>query len=378
MKILAIGTGYSQFVKEPIEYTLLDGDNEIYVTYNEDESSNFRDFYKENGIKLLNLHDKKKILSRIPKLGTVYNLYVAVKAISKAKPFDVIHIHSMNSYVYTYFIIYGIRKYSKRIICTIYGSDILLKTDRELMKFKKIFDKIDSISMASNSLIDKFRGAYGSKYDDKICKLPFGLSNLNYIDESTQRDVRKNILHNQDRTVISIGHNNCIEQQHLKAIEAVGLLPEDVREKIVIILQLTYGNGDKDYIAEVKSSANKLGCEIIVLEDYMNGAEIADMVNAVDIYINSQKSDALSGAMIEYLYANTIVLNPKWLDYNELKEKGCEFIQYGAFEEIPEIIASIIEGKKKINFNKNQSIIAELFHWKKQKDKWRRFIGCDN
>ena len=96
-------------------------------------------------------------------------------------------------------------------------------------------------------------------------------------------------------------------------------LPKDVLDKLTIVLQMTYGNGSREYVKEVKAKAQKLGCDLLIFEDYMDEKEIAVLVKATDYYINSQKSDAMSGAMLEYLYADTIVLNPSWLDYDELK-----------------------------------------------------------
>ena len=43
---------------------------------------------------------------------------------------------------------------------------------------EKFFSKIDVFSMATDNLIDRFKEIYGDKYNNKIRKVPFGLSNL--------------------------------------------------------------------------------------------------------------------------------------------------------------------------------------------------------
>ena len=138
MKILVIGTGSSPFVKEPIQFALANGKNNIYVTYNEQKDIAYLDFYKENNINVINTHDRKNILGRVPKLGVLYNIWIAVRRAVKTGKFNLIHIHSMNNYIMILFSIRVLSKYSNRVICTFYGSDLLLKTDKQLRQSNKI------------------------------------------------------------------------------------------------------------------------------------------------------------------------------------------------------------------------------------------------
>ena len=95
------------------------------------------------------------------------------------------------------------------------------------------------------------------------------------------------------------------------------------------------------------------------------------MVSATDIYINSQQSDAISGAMLEYLYGGAAVINPKWIDYTELKKAGCDFIQYDSFDDIPIIIEQIIAGQISCDFQENYLAVKKISHWDVNKNKWR-------
>ena len=366
-------------MKEPIEKSLLSNNNEIFVTYNLDQSETFLEFYRNNDIKILDLHNKNTLVGKIPKLGVLYNFNRQVKSICQKEKLDLIHIHSVNSYILTSFIVNFLNRYTRRIVCTIYGSDILLKSSYKLKKWQKIFNKIDAISMATNNLIKKFKGVYGTKYDEKIFKLPFGLTNLEAIDAINDQSNCKRILGvNSEKVMISIGHNKCVEQQHLEVMDAFLKLPKDVLDKLTIVLQMTYGNGSREYVKEVKAKAQKLGCDLLIFEDYMDEKEIAVLVKATDYYINSQKSDAMSGAMLEYLYADTIVLNPSWLDYDELKENGCSFISYQSFEEMKDIVKELVEGKISLDISHNYSIIKNMAHWEVNSQKWKKFLYFDS
>lgn len=372
MKVLVIGTGSSPFVKEPIQFALADGENNIYVTYNEQKDKAYLDFYNENNINVINTHDRKNILGRVPKLGVLYNIWIAVRREMKTGKFNLIHIHSMNNYIMLLFIIRVLSKYSDRVICTFYGSDLLRKTDKQLKKMEKFFSKIDVFSMATDNLIDRFKEIYGDKYNNKIRKVPFGLSNLYFLDNlDKNKDYKRIFGINKNRIVISIGHNTCVEQQHISVLKEIASLSAEMKNKIAIILQLTYGNGTENYIKNVEEEANKIGCPIVVLRKYMSGDEIASMVSATDIYINSQQSDAISGAMLEYLYGGAAVINPKWIDYTELKKAGCDFIQYDSFDDIPIIIEQIIAGQISCDFQENYLAVKKISHWDVNKNKWR-------
>ena len=249
--------------------------------------------------------------------------------------------------------------------------DCLLYTS-QLKKMEKFFSKIDVFSMATDNLIDRFKEIYGDKYNNKIRKVPFGLSNLYFLDNlDKNKDYKRIFGINKNRIVISIGHNTCVEQQHISVLKEIASLSAEMKNKIAIILQLTYGNGTENYIKNVEEEANKIGCPIVVLRKYMSGDEIASMVSATDIYINSQQSDAISGAMLEYLYGGAAVINPKWIDYTELKKAGCDFIQYDSFDDIPIIIEQIIAGQISCDFQENYLAVKKISHWDVNKNKWR-------
>lgn len=379
MKILVIGTGSSPFVKEPIQFALANGKNNIYVTYNEQKDIAYLDFYKENNINVINTHDRKNILGRVPKLGVLYNIWIAVRRAVKTGKFNLIHIHSMNNYIMILFSIRVLSKYSNRVICTFYGSDLLLKTDKQLKRIEKFFSKIDTFSMATDNLINRFKEIYGEKYNDKIKKVTFGLSNLNCLDNlDKNKDYKEMFGISKNKLVISIGHNACVEQQHISVLKKIALLSSQMKNKIAIILQLTYGNGTESYIKNVETEAKKIGCPIVILRKYMNGEEIANMVAATDVYINSQESDAMSGAMLEYLYGGTIVLNPSWIDYTELKKVNCDFIQYNTFDDIPMIIEQVLCNHVSCNYEKNLLAVKKIAHWNTNKYKWEALYEGDN
>lgn len=375
MKILVIGTGHSQFVKEPLEFAFNKSNDNVYVTYDEGRNDLFKDFYKENDIKLINTHQKTNIISRIPKIGVLYNLFKATRTAAKEKNFDVIHVHSVSNYILTWFIVNVLSMYTKKIAITFYGSDLMLREDKELKRFDKLFEKVDCFSMATDNLIERFRKAFGNKYDSKIMKVPFGLASLISIDEAKPKDECKHILGvDKNKVLISIGHNTCVEQQHLQVLDAMSSLSQNIIKEITILLQLTYGNGSLEHVNAIEEKAKSLGCDVVILKEYMNRNEVATMAKAVDIYINSQISDAISGAMLEYMYAETVVLNPKWIDYNELKKNGCQYYEYENFDELPNILRDLINDKGTLDISNNHEIIHSLSHWESHKGKWRKFL----
>lgn len=369
MKYLEMGTGSSQFVKEIVEYVLDDSKNQIYVTYNRRASDLFVEFYDKKGVNLIDTHERGSLLSKIPKLGVLANLYREVKRTAADQRFDVIHVHSMNNYIYTYFAINILGKYADKIICTYYGSDIFTKSEKELKRFSKLIEKIDVITMASDNMIKRFEEAYDSKYTQKIKKVAFGLSGFSNIDRTD--DKYKEL---ENKFVVAIGHNNCVEQQHLEVLSQIEELKPEIQKNITIVLQLTYGNGSEEYINEIREKINNLKSEVVCFTEYMNGYEIAKLINSVDVYVNSQKTDALSGAMLEYLYGKTTVLNPVWIDYSDLDTLGINYLKYDNFNQVPNLIEAIYNDEIIIDTSLNHDIIKENYHWENQREKWKEIL----
>jgi len=122
---------------------------------------------------------------------------------------------------------------------------------------------------------------------------------------------------------------------------------------------MTYGNLNIDYHEEVREKIRSITNNFKIFENFMQTEDIARFRCCADIFIHGQTTDALSASFQEYIYAGAVVLNAKWLQYNELEERGIRYIEFGSFEEIPMLVTKIVSNLEeyKLAFSNNRDIL---------------------
>jgi hypothetical protein len=90
-----------------------------------------------------------------------------------------------------------------------------------------------------------------------------------------------------------------------------------------------------------------------------------------DIVISIQKSDSLSSTILEYLYANGILLAGEWLPYQVLRNRGIEYMTV-SMETISETLAYAVENieSMKKQFENNSNSVSEFSSWNKAIPRW--------
>lgn len=372
MRILILGNASSMWVKEYVEYVLLpilNKNDELYLITDTDNSYN--QFYQEHNIILI-FKDKRSLFSGIHRLNTIYNLLSCIsKNVGKDK-FDIIHIHYLPVNYMNYFYSYIIRKYGRKVISSYWGSDLLQGNHKSRHMQEMCLRKSEYITVASKGMEDEFNYLFKDKYSNRIKKIPFGISVLSYIDEIkgrySKKELKKNLGINPDKTLVAIGYNARESQQHDKVIKSLSNLNKNIKDKIEIILQFGTGNSSEEYRNKVEDLLNKSGIQYKYTEGFLNKIQTAELRSAVDVFIHAQKTDALSASVQEYLYAGAIVLNPQWINYEELKDNGVKYIEYCQFDEIASIMKNVL--KNKLDYSLNKECIAKRASWKYQAEKW--------
>ena len=79
-------------------------------------------------------------------------------------------------------------------------------------------------------------------------------------------------------------------------------------------------------------------------------------------FIHAQISDALAGSIKEYLYAGAVLINPEWIDYSECKEIGIGYLEYKAWEEIPNLLEKALRLNKDMLLS-NREKLYNYFSW---------------
>ena len=363
MKVLLVGDADSNYLKSTIERTLLSfGDKASILS---PRNNTFKDYYIEHGIKVY--LQKKKLW----KFGTILSGLMNINVLKNR--FDLVCFHFITNI--SLCMIPVARLFSKRIIVSYWGSDILKKTKPNLLT-RISLNYADCITMITEVMKEKFCSLYGHGYDSKIHILDFGSEGIEQLKKlnKNQMDIKKEYGIPEGKIVVSIGYNNRPEQQHVEVLKSIQKLSKDERDRIHLLLRLTYGLGDQKYIDEIKRNVEKTACSYTYFESYLSGEKTAEITELTDIFIHAQTSDARSATMCEHLYSGCVVINPTWIDYSDFSDKVF-FLTFDGFEHLGTVISQNLENKENSRYidklTKNREAIANLCSWDKLIPEWR-------
>lgn len=307
--------------------------------------------------------------------GKIHTVLVYIKMLIILlflKKYDAIHIHSVKKIESVYARL--LRKKCKRLVCTIYGSDFYRINDFEKKKLSKLFENSDYITIETSKTISDFNDFYNNAFSDKIVNIRFGIASLEEM-QKLQRDdqhVRKlkiNFEIPQNSFVITVGYNATKEQHHLDILDQLKKIENILPDNYYIVIPLGYG--DLNYGRRVAEYLKETGLKGICLFDFYTNDIIAQLRMISNIMIQLQDTDSLSSSMLEYLYADNIIVTGAWLPYKEIEKY---IVQIDSIDVLDTYMEDIIDNwKNKIECLKDTDYIDFLeknFIWRNVKKAW--------
>lgn len=373
MKILIIGDAESIHNRNLIKYVLTGQEIVLYSKSFE----KYADFYKKNRVELVLAPARGQI--RLVS-GLLY-CFRSCKLLSKSK-YDLI----VTSYVSTDRIIMNflLRHCSRYHLAVFWGSDILRITRSEFICKKILLKYYDKFVIPSMQMRGKFKKLFGCKYNHRIYDVKFGVSELDFIDkikEIPSSTAKEKMALPSDKVIVSIGYNRAPEQQHLKVLEQILKLKKEKRKKMHVVLRLTYGKKDENYICKLEEKLQEIGCGYSFYTEFLDDEKNAWLTKATDLFIHAQITDSLSATISEHLQAGGLVFNPCWIPYPELTENGIFYIEYKSFDELPGLINDCAELKEESRFlnelQRNEKRIYQLFSWNTIRMKWKQVMNFE-
>lgn len=269
-----------------------------------------------------------------------------------------------------------IRKKSRRLNLHMGGSDFYRSTDKEKNIKKGLINCADCVVVQTEETGERFSAYYGKAAADKMIVLPYGIEVLELIRDSrngSENSVKMKYNIPLDKIVITCGHNANEAHQHMKMIEALKQLPEHIKKQIVCVFPMTYPKGYDAYIQCISKSLKNSGLSHVILKEFMNFQEMAEYALISDIMIHVQTTDQLSSAMLEEMYAGTIVIAGKWLPYRPLHEKGIFFLDVEDICNITEVLVDVVTNieEYKEKCTDNTEIVWMHSSWDELAVKWR-------
>ncbi len=361
MKVLIIGNADSIWVKSLVEKTHLRYGDAVSVLT--PKNSVYNEYYRNNNVRIYKIH----------KLKSAWFLVNLFKNLSYlAKGYDIISVQ----YTEGWNAFWGTlgRCFNKKMILSFWGSDLLRLTEPD----KKVLHAIKRstfVTLTTDEMVKKFLDLYGNKYKEKIRMTKFGSNGIDFLNRHFDiEDIKERYGISSDKVVVSIGYNKMKEQQHLAVLNVINSLSDELRSRIHIILRLTYGSGDNEYVRQIKELVAKSQCTYTVFEKYMSDVEVAEITQITDVFIHAQTTDARSASMSEHLYANCLVINPDWIDYPDFNVKVF-YLKFKDFNDLRDILADNIVKKENSRYRdkleSNTKIISDLCSWDSLSTLWR-------
>lgn len=246
-----------------------------------------------------------------------------------------------------------------------WGTDVLRSSREYLDEQAEGFGACRFIKSAP-SVLDAVSEAYGGRYDAKMRTVYWGQMDFEVIDsigpDALQKFRESLSLEDGDITVCC-GYNAFLAQQHLAILKALGTLPDSLRQRIFLLIPMTYPP-DPKYVEEVKSAAEKSGLRHVVFDRYMTAEDVAALRISTDVVVNMQITDAFSGSLQGHLYAGGVLVIGEWLNYPMLDGIGAYYIKTN-FDTLASVLQDVLtdlpEYKRRCQGNREK--ISGLTSW---------------
>ena len=297
--------------------------------------------------------------------------------------FDTFHFHYMQySYLRELFFV----PKGKKIICTFWGSDLLRTNDVFNFYFvKKALNRANIITCQSLELKEIILSKFGRNLNDKIKIAIFPVDekiythiDLNRTNENVINAFKEKYDYSLSKINILLGHNGSPSNNHIKIIESLKAIQN--KDKIHLIVNLNYAldaHKKLEYKATLTQLLKQSGISFVLLETFFSKEELAISRLATDVFIHMPISDALSGTMLEMMYASSIVITGSWLPYKTLKKAQLHYHEIDDFFEFCFKLDSIIENfqLEKEDTKKNAGHIQEYFFNDTIVENWAQILN---
>lgn len=379
MKYLIISDAASMHIYNFIKNSMLGRGYDIYVLRHSvmEIPDEYKKFYAENNIKIfspgspVDRHTPWQTAIRfLRKCLFLYNLGHV----------DVCHIHYAS---YASCILYKLFRHNfSKMILSFWGTDILNPPKEEIIQQTAILQYADAITCTVEHTKKVFQERFGQKYNDKLFFGRFASGALGFIKEYattiSRQTCRENFHIPNGKVCIVCGYNANPAQHQDLILDEFSKLSSTYHNRIHLIIPMQYNRIDNKYIAKVKGKAMACGYSYEILEDYVPFERNAELSLATDIYLNLRDTDAFSNVMKEQIYAGSLMVQGRWLVYDELDQIDANVIKIDTIEDLHNIIPSIIDKYTIPDEHHLFEPIYEIFSVSAARKSWDKILNTIN
>lgn len=252
--------------------------------------------------------------------------------------FDYVNIHYVKPDYF--FILDYLKKCSSRIVLTPWGSDVYWPKSYYKFLVKKVFDAADYTTGAKDRFTEDYKRIFKVP-DHKMVFCNLGVEAIEYILENKKTiDAleAKRQLGIENHYVIACGYKAMSSHQHLRIIEAINKVKNELPSNLLLLFPLTYPD-DAQYIALIKQKVNECGLNAVYYEKFLDVPHLFLLRQATDLFIHVQDTDASCASIREYLLCEKKIINGAWLQYPELIKNGSNpFFEVDSLDDLSQTI----------------------------------------
>ena len=325
--------------------------------------------------------ESRPIKNRV--LSVFLNKVVLIKQIrelSSTVKFDIINIHFTQYYMC--FVMRYLRKMSKAIILTPWGSDILrVHSKFKLILLKRAYRKADLVTVGPRGPIGNIISNVFKVDKNRMIPLAWGSETIDYIndhlDSISQREAQRR-LGLDNKYIITCGYNAFPEQRHMDIIDAVEKVKSILPNNIVLLFPVTYGTESRkgEYIGVLKRRCQELNLPAVFYEHYLSVEDTYLLRRASDMFIHVQTTDAGNSTIMEYCICGSKIIHGSWLHYKWLDYPPLFYYPVKKMEDLPTTISEAYFSEPPLLPKEVVSIIRNR-GWKQKMVAWNAaFVSC--
>lgn len=262
---------------------------------------------------------------------------------------------------------------------TLWGSEVLRASDQNILNLEWGYKEANSIR-GIEKMLNRLSNIFNRKFDNKMYRVYFGNTNYDLIDNISYEQaysISTNLgIKIPRKLTITCGYNGLPQQQHDIMIEVLQKLPSHIKERINVVVPMTYGLNES-YYQEIKKKLNNIDINHIILKKFLKPEELAALRITSDIVINTQTTDAFCSALQDHLYCKNVVIIADWLDYPEYDNNNVFYIKTSKEDLYSNTLFAIehFEELKRRTLS-NKEILRSLTSWENVLPGWKKAMDA--
>jgi glycosyltransferase involved in cell wall biosynthesis len=235
------------------------------------------------------------------------------------------------------------------VICSFWGSDLLREAGSENhWVVRRALRRASAITVQSVELREVVLSKYGRALRPKVhcCRFVLPQRLFEEIRRGTTRPearahARRRLKLPPDKILVALGHNGDPANQQLAAVAALGQLPDATKRKLLLVFPMTYGH-EPGHAAKVAAACAAHGLAARIFDRFLSWEALAALRIGMDLFVHVPESDALSGTVLEALYAGNRVIVGAWLPYGPYRRAGLPLVEVAEIEELATVLPRVM------------------------------------